>query len=319
MIRPPAIVYIFALMMTSLCKQYWQFMLAQGVLVGISTGLLQFPAMAAVTQYFDKKRGAALGLTIAGSSIGGVVFPVALSKMLNSSSLGFGWAIRVVGFIMVPTMAISCLTVTARLPPRTTAFFISAAFKQPLFVLLIFAMFLMILGMFTPLFFIPSYAVSRGMDPTLASYLIAITNGASTFGRIIPGILADRFGRINAFGIGGLVTGVVVCCMNEVKSNAALIVFSAIFGFWSGTIISGGSAAITTVPKSPQEFGTYLGMGVGLCGCAALIGPPVSGALVDRYGGFFQLSIFSGVMCLAGGIIALLSKGITEKGLLGRV
>lgn len=306
-------------MMTSLCKEYWQFMLAQGVLVGISTGLLQFPAMAAVTQYFDKKRAAALGMAIAGSSIGGVIFPIALSKMLNGTSLGFGWSIRVVAFIMVATMGISCLTVTARLPPRTTAFFIPSAFKQSLFVLLIFSLFLQILGLFTPLFFIPTYAVYRGMNPTLASYLIAITNGASTFGRIIPGILADRFGRINALGIGGIITGLIICCMNEVKTNAALIVFSSIFGFWSGTIISGGSAALTSVPKNPQEFGTYLGMGLGVCGCAALIGPPVSGALVDRYGGFLELSLFSGIVCIGGGFVALLAKGVTDEGFFGRV
>ncbi|RDW76882.1 MCT family MFS transporter [Aspergillus mulundensis] len=318
-IRPPAIIYVFALMMTSLCTKYWQFMLAQGVLVGISTGMLQFPAMAAVSQYFDKKRGAALGLTIAGSSIGGVVFPIALSKMLNSSSLGFGWSIRIIAFVMLVPMAISCLTVTARLPPRTTAFFIPGALKSPLFVILIIAMFFQLLGMFSPIFFIPTYAVSRGMDATLASYLAAILNGASTFGRIIPGILADKFGRLNAFGVGGIATGVIICCMNQAESNASLIVFSAVFGFWSGTVISGGSAALTTVPKNPQELGTYLGMGIALCGCAVLIGPPVSGVLVDHYGGFSELSIFSGVMCLAGGIIALLSKTVTEQGLFGRI
>ncbi|KAL4778691.1 major facilitator superfamily domain-containing protein [Aspergillus varians] len=318
-IRPAAVLYIFALMMTSLCKEYWQFMLAQGVLVGISTGLLQFPTMAAVSQWFDKKRAAALGLAIAGSSIGGVVFPIALSKMLNSSALSFGWAIRIMAFVMVPMMVISCLTVAARLPPRTTAFFLPSAFKMPLFVLLVMAMFFMVLGMFIPIFFIPSYAVSRGMDPTLASYLVAILNGASTFGRIIPGILADKFGRLNVFGIGGVITGVIMCCMNDAKSNAALIVFSAVFGFWSGTILSGGSAALTMAPKSPQDFGTYMGMGIAVCGGAALIGPPISGALVDRYGGFFELSIFGGVICLAGGVMALLTKLVTDKGLFGRV
>ncbi|KAL4757686.1 MCT family MFS transporter [Aspergillus foveolatus] len=318
-IRPPAIAYVFALMMTSLCTKYWQFMLAQAVLVGISSGMLQFPAMAAVSQYFDKKRGAALGLAIAGSSVGGVVFPIALSKMLNNSSISFGWAIRIIAFIMLPMMLFTCLTVTARLPSRTTAFFIPSAFNSPLFVLLILAMFFMFLGLFSPIFFIPTYAVSRGMDATLASYLSAILNGASTFGRIIPGILADRFGRINAFGLGGLATGIIICCMNEAQSNASLIVFSVIFGFWSGTVISGGSAALTAVPKNPQEFGTYLGMGIALSGCAVLIGPPVSGVLIDHYGGFFELSIFSGIFCLAGGIIALLSKAVTDQGLFGRI
>ncbi|KAL3469337.1 hypothetical protein BJX99DRAFT_241519 [Aspergillus californicus] len=60
-------------------------------------------------------------------------------------------------------------------------------------------------------------------------------------------------------------------------------------------------------------------MGIALCGCAVLIGPPVSGALVDRYGGYFEMSIFSGILCLFGGVLALLTKMTTEEGLLGRV
>jgi MFS family permease len=72
-IIPSAILYVFALMMLSLCDQYWQIMLVQGVLMGIVMGLLQFPAFAAVSQYFDKKRAAALGVVVSGSSIGGVV------------------------------------------------------------------------------------------------------------------------------------------------------------------------------------------------------------------------------------------------------
>jgi MFS family permease len=72
-IIPSAILYVFALMMLSLCDQYWQIMLVQGVLMGIVMGLLQFPAFAAVSQYFDKKRAAALGVVVSGSSIGGIV------------------------------------------------------------------------------------------------------------------------------------------------------------------------------------------------------------------------------------------------------
>lgn len=64
-----------------------------------------------------------------------------------------------------------------------------------------------------------------------------------------------RIQRINVFGFGGLATGVIICCMNQVKSNASFIIFSAIFGFCSGTIISRGSAVIIMVLKSPQVFG----------------------------------------------------------------
>jgi MFS family permease len=306
-------------MMTSLCDKYWQFMLAQGILLGISMGLLQFPSMAAVIQHFDKNIAAALGAAVAGSSIGGVVIPIALSKMLNSTSLGFGWSVRVIGFIVTPLLAFSCFTVTARLPPRKTTFFIVSAFARVDFCLLVAAMFFMFFGFFTPLFFIPTYAVSRGMNPTLASYLIAILNAASTFGRVIPGILADKFGRLNVLSLGGTITGIIIFCMNKPVSNPALIVYSVVFGFWSGTIISGASAALSIVIPDRRVAGTYLGMALGVSSLAALISPPVNGALVNKYHGFFEVSILSGATCVLGGLIVFVIKARTPQGLMGRV
>lgn len=281
-------------------------------------GLIQFPAMAAVTQWFDKKRAAALGIMISGSSIGGVVLPIALSKMLNSNDLGFGWSVRIIGFILIPLLAFSCVTVKARLPPQKSQFFIPSAFKDGLYSLIVIALFFMLIGMFVPLFYISTYAVSRGIDATLASYLVAILNAASTFGRIIPGVLADKFGRLNAFTIGGLATGIVVFCFNEAKSEAALVVYSLAVGFASGTIVSGASAALAMCIRNTQQSGTYMGMGLGLGSLAVLVGPPVSGALIAHYG-YAQMAYFSGTMCIVGAMVGLVAKATTPQGFFGRI
>ncbi|KAI1780688.1 MFS general substrate transporter [Hypoxylon cercidicola] len=318
-IRPAAFLHVFAIMMTSLCKEYWQFMLAQGVLLGSVMGFLQFPALAAVSQFFNKKRAAALGIVISGSSIGGVVIPIALSKMLNGSSLGFGWSVRIIGFIMIPLLGFACVAIKARVPPRTTTFFLWSAFKELKFVLLTLALFFMLLGVFTPLFYIPTYAVSKGMDTTLASYLLAIINAASTFGRIIPGILADNFGRLNMFAFGGIASSIVIFCWDKAETTAELVVYSIAIGFSSGMVISSASAAFTECPSDPRDLGTYIGMGMAVSSFAALIGPPVNGMFVSKYGRFSEVSIFSGVMLLVGGIVALATKAATPKGLLGRV
>ncbi|KAJ1708874.1 monocarboxylate permease [Aspergillus flavus AF70] len=317
-IRPAAVAYVFAMMMLSLCKTYWQIMLVQGVLMGVVTGFLQFPAFPAVSQWFDKRRAAALGIAAAGSSVGGIAIPIALSKMLNGSSLGFGWSVRIIGFLIMPIMAFACLTVKRRLPPSTSPFWIPSALKEAKFALLIVSLFFMFIGMFFPLFYIPSYAVSRGMSATLSGYLLAILNAASTFGRVIPGILADKFGRLNAFMVGGITTAIVIFCFNLATTNAGLIVYSAVIGFTSGTIISGASAAFTLCPKDPRDMGTYMGMGIALSSFATLIGPPVNGALVKHYGGYSEASIFSGVMCLTGGFFALATKAMTPQGIFGR-
>ncbi|KAL1897912.1 hypothetical protein Sste5346_003764 [Sporothrix stenoceras] len=323
LIRPATILCVFATMMISLCHEYYQFLLAQGILLGIATGMMQFPAMAAVMQFFDKKRAAALGVAVAGSSVGGVVFPIALSRMLNdpvvSSHLSFGWAVRIIGFVMLFSLGISCLTVRPRLPPRTTQFFVWSAFKQVNYISIVLAMFFLFMGLFTPLFFLPSYAVTQGMDTTLASYLLAIVNAASTFGRIIPGILADKLGRINVLAAGGVGTGIIILTLERAHTTAGLVVWAIAFGFASGTIVSGASAAISICTDDPRNMGTYLGMGLGAASIAVLIGPPINGQLLHHYSTYMPLTIFSGVMCLVGGFIAFSGKRDSKQGLFGRV
>ncbi|OTA04710.1 MFS monocarboxylate transporter, putative [Trichoderma parareesei] len=317
-IYPSAILYVVAVMILSLCKTYWQIMLVQGVLMGFAMAFLQFPAMASVSQYFDKKRAAALGIAISGSSIGGIVMPIAVSKMLNSTSLGFGWTVRIIGFLMLPFMAFSMVVVRPRLPPRTTNFWIASAFRDVRYDFLILSTFFVFIGMFMPVIFLPTYAVGRGMDATLAGYLPAILNAASTFGRIIPGVLADKYGRLNIYAAGSVVTSVVIFCMNSTTSNAAIIVYSAVFGFASGTIVSGAAVSITGCAPDPRDIGTYTGMGLGFGAVGALIGPPIDGAFVDHYAGFFEATVFSGAMCLFGGFIILVAKFASPQGVFSK-
>ncbi|KAK0670029.1 putative MFS transporter [Cercophora samala] len=318
-IRLGAILYVLAIMMTSLCQEYYQFMLAQGVLTGLASAMIQVPAFAVVSQYFDKKRAAALGLVVSGSSIGGIVFPIALGKMLNDTTLGFGWSVRIMGFIVAPMMGFCCFSLKARLPPRQTQFFLWSAFTELRFLGLVVAGFFVLLGMFTPLFFLPSYAVSKGMDKILASYLLAIVNGASTFGRILPGILADKYGKLNIYGFGSLATGIVVVCLTKATTTAGLVVYSVFIGLTSGTIVSANSAAFSTCTTNPQNIGTYIGMGLAIGSIAILVGPPVNGVLMDKYGGYLEASLFSGIMCLAGGVVILATKLTTPEGLWGNV
>ncbi|PGH00031.1 hypothetical protein GX51_06030 [Blastomyces parvus] len=317
-IWPSAVLYVFSIMMTSLAKEFYQFMLAQGILGGISMGLTMAPSMAATPQYFDKNRGAAMGIAVAGSSIGGVVFPIALGKLLNDTTLGFGWSLRIIGFLILAILAPSCLAIRARLPPRKGTFLLLSAFKNRLYLTIIAFAFLMILCVFTPIFFLPSYAVQHGMNKTLASYLVAILNGASFFGRVIPGVLGDKLGRLNSVIASGVSSGILIFCWPKITTNAGILVFAGLFGFCSGTIVSGIVVCLTTCTDNPKNIGTYMGMGMGLASIAGLIGPPISGELVNRYHGYEQVSYFAGVMVLVGSAVAIFGKTLTEKGIFGR-
>src|SRR5271156_6319583 len=60
-----------------------------------------FPSVACLSHWFRRKRALAMGIVYSGSSIGGVVWPILMSHLLNNPSIGFKWSLRIAGFINV--------------------------------------------------------------------------------------------------------------------------------------------------------------------------------------------------------------------------
>lgn len=259
-----------------------------------------------------------MGLAVAGSSLGGIVFPIALSKMLYNPSLSFGWTIRILGFMMLALILPACFSIRARLPPRAGRFLLLSAFKNRVYIAIIAAVFFMMLGIFTPFFYLPSYAVDHGMSPQLSSYLVAILNGASFLGRVIPGILADKLGPLNMMYIAGTCTGILILVWQAITTSAGIIVFSVLYGFFSGAIVSLMTFALASCPTNPQDIGTYMGMGMALVSVAVLVGPPANGALVTKYHGFNESLDMSGVFVVAGASVVLVAKYVSGKGMIAK-
>lgn len=61
---------VFGIMMLSLCKEYWQVFLSQGLCMGLGAGLLYIPSLALVGVWFSKKRALAMGVVMSGISVG---------------------------------------------------------------------------------------------------------------------------------------------------------------------------------------------------------------------------------------------------------
>ena len=65
-----SVLVVFGMLMTGLCSQYWQLILAQGVVVGLGSGCLFLPSIAVLPQYFERRRALATGIGSSGSAIG---------------------------------------------------------------------------------------------------------------------------------------------------------------------------------------------------------------------------------------------------------
>jgi MFS family permease len=75
------------LFMTSISSKFWHFILAQGFCVGLGAGTLFVPAIAILPQYFIEKRGLAIGIVSAGSSVGAVLYPIIFERL--QENIGF--------------------------------------------------------------------------------------------------------------------------------------------------------------------------------------------------------------------------------------
>jgi MFS family permease len=313
-IWPFSLLYVTAVMLTSICRKYWQFILAQGVLGGVANGLAYAPAVAVIGQYFHRRRALAMGIASSGSSLGGIIFPVMLDRIIYHTSLGFGWAVRIVGFLVLGLCITACATVVPRLPPRKGRYLLLHAFREPVYSIQVLGMFFAWWGIFTPFFFLPSYAESKGMDFDLSIHTLAILNSGSLVGRLLSGFAAPHLGRFNLLVMGNGVCGVLVFCWLRVGSNAAICVFAVLYGIFSGFVVALFPTTIAEVCPHPTEIGSYVGMALGIYGIAGLTGTPITGAMIARSGGYDEAIIFSGSVLMAGAVLTLWSRCLFANG-----
>jgi len=64
------VLVVLGIMMLSLCKEYWQVFLSQGVCMGLGAGLLYLPSVALVGIWFERRRALAMGIVMSGIAVG---------------------------------------------------------------------------------------------------------------------------------------------------------------------------------------------------------------------------------------------------------
>lgn len=133
-IIPCSILCVFSLAMTSLSKEYYQIFLAQGIGFGLGAGGLFTTCMVCAGQWFQRRRGLALGIVSCGSSLGkagfpsivnpehanmkkgGVVFPVLVNRVM--ARVGFYGTVRYTALLIGILLAVTCFLVKSRIPRR---------------------------------------------------------------------------------------------------------------------------------------------------------------------------------------------------------
>ncbi|KZV66521.1 MFS general substrate transporter [Peniophora sp. CONT] len=286
-------VLIMCTFLVAECTQYWHFMLCQGFTIGLCSGVLFGPTMAIIGHWFKRRRSIALGIVAIGSSVGGTVIPIAFGRLVDE--VGFKWTMRILGFVLTFTLGTANLTLKRRLPPVKAhgGLFNFAQFKNLAFTFYTIGGFAIFLGLYTP------SAPGQGVDPKLVPYLVALGNAGSAVGRLIAGILGDRFGIMNVMIPFTIFVVVFTYIWPFIHGTGSIIATMILYGASTGAF-----AALLAGPMMAmgptEDVGRRTGIYYTIIAMGSLAGPPISGAIHDATRSYVLAAIYAGTAVLAG-------------------
>lgn len=305
----------FGHMMTSLCHEYWQVVLAQGLVVGLGIGCCFTPSVSLVPRYFSRKRSLASGLAAAGASVGEfVVFVDAYRRLIRSggtiypivfrqlqSKIGFGWTVRTLGFIILATSGIAwAIVLTDNMQPRKRRLlFDFGAFRNVSFSLFTIGLFFIVAGIYIPTFYISTFAVQKAhMDTNLGFYLLPILNAGGVVGRILPSYFADKIGPMNVTFPTLAAAGILSFGWIGATHRGSLIVIAILYGYCSGTIMALPPPIVVSIAPGLEVLGTWMGTCFATAAPGLFIGNPVAGAILKHHS-FVGLQVWCAVLLFA--------------------
>ena len=109
-------------------------------------------------------------------------------------------------------------------------------FRNPVFLIFLLSNFSTLLGLNAPYVYLPDRSQEKGISKTDSAFFISIIGITNTFGRIIFGWLADRkwVNRIMLYTVSLVISGIITILNPLNDSREYLIVYSAIYGCFTG-------------------------------------------------------------------------------------
>ncbi|EEQ88500.2 hypothetical protein RJZ56_000251 [Blastomyces dermatitidis] len=269
--------------LASTSNQVWQLLLTQGFLYGMGSSMLYFPILSVAPEYFDRRRGLAMGFILSGAGVGGLIISPIIRALLDS--VGARWCLRIFSFAnLVITLPIALFAPPSLSATRRPTLVNMTLAKKPAFVLQSIAALLQASGNFVPMTFLPEFSSVVGYSASFGATLLAINNGVNSVSRVLMGHTADQLGRQNTLVLGVIGSTVSVLTLwlfaADDGSKAPWIAFIVLYG-----ILAGYNALFpTTITElfGVQAYTSVNGFLYFIRGLGALFGSPVGGLILGN-------------------------------------
>ncbi|KAI9178807.1 hypothetical protein H9P43_005472 [Blastocladiella emersonii ATCC 22665] len=343
-----------SLVLASFATEVWHLMLTQGLLYGAAGSLGINTGLALIAQWWVERRSTAVGIAVAGSGVGGLIYVNMIQAIMPS--IGFAWTLRVLAAINFVLFALGAVLARPRITSSVTTKVTRtpagaqqpqqqqqqqqqqehsmpklnlALFREPRFLLLYFGLAFNTFGFLVPPFLLPTYvAQATPHSAALGSALLTVFNATSIVGRVSMGYLADRLGNVTSLGLSLVGSGVSILTtwLFGGDSQAWLVVFAGLYGFMSGGYLSITPSCVAqlfgvaTLASTMGLISTsnILGYALGTPVATALISASKGGALPSAQ--FAPAIAFAGLTMLVGGILVfILRYAVLDRRVLAKV
>lgn len=340
-----AVLLTGSLILTSKAQEIWHFYLAYSVLAGMGVSLIGFTSHSAfLPNWFERKRGLAVGIAMSGIGFGMLVLVPLLEKIITF----YSWRIAYLSVSVVTLFLIAPLNLLlARRSPaeinllpdgesanrtagtaipkrkveildrewvgRDWTLFKALGVKQ--FWFLSSAFFFISFAYQSTLLHSVAVMVDSGLTQHTATLLFGILGVAGSGGKILFGYLSDIYGREQISTTGGLIAALGIACL--IASGSGSLTLSLLFALLFG--IGYGSAApllpsVSADIFSGRAFGiifAMIGIGGGLGGSVGSFVAGLIRDMTDSYSISLSMSIVSLILSVT--LIWLAGPGKIRK------
>jgi MFS family permease len=288
------------LALASLATSLAAFQLLFGVIVGASAAAIFAPMMACVTGWFDTRRALAVSLVSAGMGMA----PMTMSPLVAWLVGIHGWrtSLQIIAALVVAIMVPVAFLV--RRPPALAnaaatapsgaagepALSIGQAMRSAPFLILVLTSFLSCATHSGPIFHTVSYAVTCGIPLMAAVSIYSLEGLAGMGGRLVFGLLGDRFGAARVLVLALLAQAIVALGYVYARELGSFYTVAALFGFtYAGVMPLFAVIARENFPL--RMMGTVIGSTTMASSLGMALGPVVGGLIYDSFTSYAWLFI----------------------------
>jgi len=280
-----------------------QFQLAFGATVGFSVGAFYAPLTATAIKWFTTNRSLAVALVSAGIGIGS--FTIApLSRALITA---YDWRVSmlVLGDIAWLVVIPAALLIRSA-PPRTEPaagsarsaareFTAPAALATPQFWAIALTHFACCAAHSGPIFHMVTHVTDQGVPALAAATVFGVSGLASVGGRILCGLLADRYGAKQTLLVGLAIQAASVFVYLVVRDLASFYALAVVFGLSFGGVMP-LYAILVREYFGERIMGTAYGAVFLISTLGMALGSWAGGFIYDGFGSYAWLYIASGAI-----------------------